>query len=473
MARGKLERVEKHPGVYRRHVKECSRQGRCQCAYVLVHNGRTQTFRTLTEADEGKRLAQRQAKLTKAHATGHHRGVPEAECPECERERAARESAGGTFEAFATAWYAEHEHEWEQRTRTDYSWRLNSHLLPWFGSRRPAQIDVDFVDRYKAHKLAESARLQKEWDAWRAGRREKPNARPLGPRTINMTLILLSAILDAAVERGLIERNPAAGKRRRVKERKPKRTQLDTATAIEALLFAAGELDTEAQEHPQTKVRLLPRRAVVATLLLAGPRIGELVDDRWSDVDLANGRIQFDSKTPAGCRWVRLVPALWDELAPLRARRDPSHPDDYVFGTARGGKQSESNIRNRVLSKAVERANERFAQTREAPLPHLTPHGCRRTFASMRYALGASPAEVMAELGHTNPSLALAVYAQAMRMSEDEKARLRALVEGTLDALGSRQGQDDVRESPQIATIESEAASRRKAADSRRKVGQP
>ena len=40
MARGKLERVEKHPGVYRRHVKDCSRQGRCQCAYVLVYNGR-------------------------------------------------------------------------------------------------------------------------------------------------------------------------------------------------------------------------------------------------------------------------------------------------------------------------------------------------------------------------------------------------------------------------------------------------
>jgi integrase len=323
MERSKLERVEKHPGVYRRHVKNCSRQGRCQCGYVLVYNGKAQTFRTLAEADEGKRLAQRQAKLTKAHANGHHRGVPEAECPECERGRAALESAGGTFGAFATAWYAEHEHEWEQRTRTDYSWRLNSHLLPWFGSRRPSEIDVDFVDRYKAHKLAESARLRKAWEAWRAGRGEKPKARPLSPRTINMTLILLSAILDAAEERKLIERNPAAGKRRRVKERKPKRTQLDTATAIEALLFAAGKLDIEAQGHPQMKVRLLPRRAIVATLLLSGARIGELVDDRCADVDLANGRIQYDSKTPAGCRWVRLLPALHDELATLRARRDP------------------------------------------------------------------------------------------------------------------------------------------------------
>ena len=75
--------------------------------------------------------------------------------------------------------------------------------------------------------------------------------------------------------------------------------------------------------------------------------------------------------------------------------------------------------------------------------------------------------------GHTNPSLALAVYAQAMRMSEKEKARLRALVEGTLGSLGSRWDQDDGRESPQIATIESAEANGRKAAGSRRKVGQP
>jgi len=158
---------------------------------------------------------------------------------------------------------------------------------------------------------------------------------------------------------------------------------------------------------------------------------------------------------------VRLLPALRDELATLKAQRDPS-ARDYVFGTARGRKQSESNIRTRVLAKAVERANKRLTEARESPLPHLTPHGCRRTFASIRYALGASPAEVMAELGHTNPSLALAVYAQAMRMSDEEKARLRSLVEGTLDNLGSRSGQDNVPESPQNATIKSEAARGRK-----------
>jgi WD40 repeat protein len=120
------------------------------------------------------------------------------------------------------------------------------------------------------------------------------------------------------------------------------RTQLDTATAIEALLFAAGELDAEAQEHPQSNVRLLPRRAIVATLLLSGPRIGELVDDRWADVDLANDRIQYDSKTPAGCRWVRLLPALHDGLATLKGSATP--PPMTMCSGRRAAASSQSRI---------------------------------------------------------------------------------------------------------------------------------
>ena len=326
-------------------------------------------------------------------------------------------------------WFAEHEHEWAPRTRTDYRWRLTGHLLPFFGSRLISEIDIDTVDAYKAKKLRESASLTRAWEEWRAGEGEKPARRPLGPRTINMTLVTLSAVFESAEERGLMLRNSARGKRRRVRESKPKRTQLDTATAIAALIEAAGELDREAQGHPQPAPRWLPRRAILMTLLLSGPRIGELVGLRWADVDLANGRIQYDSKTPAGCRWLRLVPALREELIALKLRRNPE-PTDWVFATTGGKRQSESNVRQRVLAKAIERADTTLKRDGEALLPHLTPHSCRRTYASVRYALGASPADVMAELGHTNPSLALAVYAQAMRMSDDERAHLLELVEG-------------------------------------------
>ena len=48
----------------------------------------------------------------------------------------------------------------------------------------------------------------------------------------------------------------------------------------------------------------------------------------------------------------------------------------------------------------------------------------------MLYALGENPTDVMADLGHTQPALALAIYAQAMRRDPGEIERLRALVEG-------------------------------------------
>jgi integrase len=60
----------------------------------------------------------------------------------------------------------------------------------------------------------------------------------------------------------------------------------------------------------------------------------------------------------------------------------------------------------------------------------LTPHSLRRTFASLVYALGEPPPVVMDEMGHTDPALALKVYAQAMRHGEEEQTALRGLVEG-------------------------------------------
>jgi integrase len=66
--------------------------------------------------------------------------------------------------------------------------------------------------------------------------------------------------------------------------------------------------------------------------------------------------------------------------------------DAYVFDTAQGKSQNPSNVRSRVVTKAVGRANERLRETGEAELPALTPHGLRRTFASVLYALGEDPA---------------------------------------------------------------------------------
>src|SRR2546423_15600325 len=65
----------------------------------------------------------------------------------------------------------------------------------------------------------------------------------------------------------------------------------------------------------------VPRRAILATLTLAGLRIGELIELRWRDVNLADGWITVGAaKTDAGVRRIDLLPTLRDELRALKAR---------------------------------------------------------------------------------------------------------------------------------------------------------
>jgi integrase len=318
-----------------------------------------------------------------------------------------------TFHEFAEQWWLRNERRFAAKTQEDYRWRLERHLLPFFAERRLDEITFDLVERYIAAKLAESE---------------------LGPRSINMTLMALGAILETAVERELIARNPAKGRRRRVREHAPRRTYLDTAEQIAALLDAAGELDARARPAN----RHIRRRAILGTLVFAGLRIGELCALRWRDVDLAAGWLTVgESKTDAGRRRVKIRGALRDELAETRARVGQVDPDAFVFATSTGRRPGRENVRNRVLAPAVELASAKLVERGYAPLPDgLTPHSLRRTFASVLYALGEDPGVVMDEMGHTSPNLALRIYRQAMRRDEGARARLRALVEGERPRLG-------------------------------------
>lgn len=163
-------------------------------------------------------------------------------------------------------------------------------------------------------------------------------------------------------------------------------------------------------------------------MTFAGLRIGEALALRWSEVDLAGGRLRLlDSKTAAGVRVIDLVPALREELVGLKLRSGPTDPREFVFATRNGTAQSASNIRNRVLAKTVVRANARLAERGLAQLPDgLTPNSLRRTYASLLLAKGDEVPFVMQLLGHANPSVTLGVYAQVMFRGEGERERLRA-----------------------------------------------
>jgi integrase len=351
------------------------------------------------------------------------------------------------FHEFASTWFEAAKGEWTENTRLDYQWQLSHHLLPFFKDHHLSQITIAEIDRYRAQKVSESARLTETLTAWRkrgeaaknaAERRELAGERPpraLAAVSINKTITRLGQILEVAVEYGLIDRNPARGKRRRLKASKPAPVWLDSAEQIEALLAAASGLDRLAKIKGgnDQKGGLVYRRALLATFVFAGLRIGELTALTWRDVDLAGNRIGVrESKTDAGTRQIDLLPALRDELAAYKAQAPDTQPTAFVFPSATGTKLAQENIRSRVLEKTIERTNEKLIDTGDVPLPEgLTPHKLRHTYASILVALDVDPGSVMDQLGHADPGFTLRVYRHGMRRGPDARERLRALVGGS------------------------------------------
>jgi integrase len=317
-----------------------------------------------------------------------------------------------TLHQFASEWFERQKAEGGRRGGgltdagvADLQWRLSNHLLPFFKSMPVDAITVQDVDRYRLAKVKDGK---------------------LNATSINKSLATLSAILETAVEYGWIANNPAQGRRRRLASVTPPRTSLDRADHITVLLDAAAGLDRYARcRHGQ-------RRALLATLVFAGLRIGEALNLRWGDVDLARGTIKVrSSKTDAGVRTVNIVPVLRDELLAYRSRTLDA-PGVLVFGSSKGNVQSPSNIRRRLLAKAEAAANVQLAKARIEPIAKLTPHSLRRTFASLLFAIGETPPYVMAQMGHTTAELTLAVYARQIGRRDGEPERLKTLVQGAV-----------------------------------------
>jgi integrase len=146
-------------------------------------------------------------------------------------------------------------------------------------------------------------------------------------------------------------------------------------------------------------------------------------------------------KTEAGIdRTLELSAFLLDELRArlaavpdrLRVAHGASLP---IFPTWTGGRLNPSNVRNRLLNGTpargprrptegvVQRVNERGAAEGRMLLPaRVTPHTLRRTFASFCFFAGRDLRWVMGQLGHDDPRMTLAVYAQCMKRSQIDDA---------------------------------------------------
>jgi hypothetical protein len=95
-----------------------------------------------------------------------------------------------TFGEFEMEWWTPTKDQLPTSTQAEYWWRLTVHLAPYFNETRLDAITFAAIERYIAGKRAGVI--------YERGR-EVGKGDPLSARSINMTLTLLGAILERAV----------------------------------------------------------------------------------------------------------------------------------------------------------------------------------------------------------------------------------------------------------------------------------
>jgi integrase len=392
------------PGIYRRHAKECDRAGRCDCPYVVVHDGKTRTLATLTEAREGKRVIEREAKLSRGHAAGLHRDEPREECPDCERELAAREQADPFFHAYSLEWVERYQgtgrRGYREETREEDRRLLKKYALEFFA----ADLRVGQM----------GPRLMSDFIGWLV---KQPSQRggTLSDKTVKNALQPVSSCLATARREDLIKHNPCDDAvlphRPRVEEDEEEDTRPFPRLELEN---DGGE--TEIVETMELVVSLVgaKHRLMFEVLAATGVRRSELIALKVRDLNL-NGeepslKIRRRIRRRRGMGLVvgalksryakRQLPVPIELADRLRAHVGGRSRDAYVFASATGAPLDPDDLAARVMAPACEEAGVEWAGF----------HTFRHTVASRLFDEGRNIVQVQRWLGHHSPSFTLDTY---------------------------------------------------------------
>jgi integrase len=252
-------------------------------------------------------------------------------------------------------------------------------------------LEIKVISDFDVHKV----------EAYMLGRTRqfanKKTERKVSVRTVNLPLSYAKTWLRWAEYRNYIGLNPLE----KIKPLKGPKNKIRRALS---LLETAKILEV----CPPAKIEIWK------TFLLTGLRHNELSLLTWGDVNLENKTLRIRSET-VKTRKERTVP-LNEELLKLlnsRAKREKANLSGFVFPNADGKQFSRNNL-IRSFRLAVRKAS--INKPEEVDI-----HALRVTFASRLAHAGVPIGTVQSLLGHSTPSLTLAVYVKANQL-ENHKA---------------------------------------------------
>jgi integrase len=260
-----------------------------------------------------------------------------------------------------------------------YGKQIQRHLLPTFGGVRIKDITKAEVQRFLGQKRKQG----------------------LSGSSVHGMRTALGKVLQAAVDWGYLDQNPARGIR------------LGDRTPVQERAYLLPD-----QLSPLLNSLSEPCRTLVVIAVLTGLRIGELLALRWKHVDFIHGAIHvrenvyeghFGSpKTKSSRRDVPMSRPVSEAFLAQRSVLAGKDPDALIFTCRNRTPLNPKNLLRRVLQPAC----------RKLGLPVIGWHSFRHTHATLLGEVGESLRTAQAILGHSDLRTTLNVYTHAIPESQ-------------------------------------------------------
>ena len=308
-----------------------------------------------------------------------------------------------TFGVYAERWLKAHvEIECKRSTWRSYEQLLRLHVTPRFGQKQLPDITRDSIKSFLAE-LSCATRIVDEKTGVTVPRFSR--------NTLRLIVCALRIVLNAAVEDGILESNPASRIGKFAKSEKPDH-QASAMTREEAdkFLTAVTEVCPDWHSFFLTALRTGLRKGELIALKWGDLQFGESADDRHRYIlvqrNYSHGR--FTSPKSKKSRRVDLSKQLRSALIELRDTRllaammagRSGIADHLVFPSQAGTVIKPDNIAPRYMEPALEKAG----------LRRFRFHDLRHTFGSLLIQDGASLAYVKEQMGHSSIQITVDTY---------------------------------------------------------------
>ena len=271
------------------------------------------------------------------------------------------------------------------RTQEIYETNFTHHINPTLGSKR-----LDWISRADIRDLIGTLIEKKEF----------------ARTTIRIIMSQLTAVLNHAIEDGLIQVNPAARCGKFFKQAPVRLEEIQPLTSGEVKAFLGAVLENSPRYY-----------ALFLCALHTGMRLSELAGLQWGDVDFRGefltvrrqalcGRIE-PTKTDQ-IRRIDVSDALIEALCQHRnaqreawLKKGSNDIPRWVFANSKGNPPDMQNVKNRHFYPNLDKAG----------LRRIRFHDLRHTFASLLVQDSQPLAYVKEQLGHSSIKLTVDVYA--------------------------------------------------------------